>query len=180
MLLAKEIPHYTYDDYVHWEGRWELIEGHPIAMSPLPVPKHQGLTIEIASLFLVALKKNGCKNCKVYDPIDYKINDDTIIQPDILIVCDKIKKKYLDFAPSLVVEVLSPSTAIRDKNIKYKIYQKQGVKYYLIVDADAKKIETHLLINGIYATQSMPENEFEFFLEENCSVKIDFNEIEWD
>jgi len=47
-LAQKIIPNYTYDDYVHWEGRWELIEGHPIAVRPLPIPKHQRVT---ASLF---------------------------------------------------------------------------------------------------------------------------------
>ena len=179
MLLSKEIPHYTYDDYVHWEGRWELIEGHPIAMSPLPRPKHQEISASLIIEFGQALKK-GCKKCKVYDPLDYKINEDTIVQPDLLIVCKKITKPFLDFAPCLIVEVLSPSTAIRDRNTKYKIYQQQGVKYYLIVDADAKSIEIYSLTNGTYAIQSLQENKFDFLFDDDCSVKIDFNEIEWD
>ncbi len=46
-LVNKILPHYTYDDYVHWEGHWELIEGHPIAMSPLPIPEHQRVASEL-------------------------------------------------------------------------------------------------------------------------------------
>ena len=180
-LAQKIIPHYTYDDYVHWEGRWELIDGHPIAMSPLPIPKHQRITIEIASVFLSALKKSGCKECKVYDPLDYKIKEDTIIQPDVLIVCEKINKAFLDFPPALVVEVLSPSTAIRDRHTKYEIYQQQGVRYYLIVDLDKNAIEIYALTDGIYALQNPGiENEFDFFLDDECAVKVNFKEFAWE
>ena len=179
MLLAKEIPHYTYDDYVHWEGRWELIGGHPIAMSPAPIPKHQRIAASLIVEFGTALK-SSCKKCKVYTPLDYKIEEDTIVQPDLLIVCGEISKKYLDFSPQLVVEILSPSTAMRDRNAKYKIYQQQSVKYYLIVDADTKRIEIYLLTNGTYTIQSLSENKFDFLLDDDCTIKIDFNEIEWD
>ena len=54
-IAQKILPHYTYEDWLHWEGRWELIEGHPIAMSPMPVPKHQkvaaALRMEIGNIF---------------------------------------------------------------------------------------------------------------------------------
>ncbi len=86
-ISNKIIPHYTYDDYIQWEGRWELIEGHPIAMSPMPVPEHQRAASELRTEFTLALRKIGCKECKAYDPLDYKVSEDTIIQPDILIVC---------------------------------------------------------------------------------------------
>ena len=180
-LAQKIIPNYTYDDYVHWEGRWELIDGHPIAMSPLPIPKHQRITIEIASVFLSALKKSGCKECKVYDPLDYKIKEDTIIQPDVLIVCEKINKAFLDFPPALVVEVLSPSTAIRDRHTKYEIYQQQGVRYYLIVDLDKNAIEIYSLQNSSYVLQNPnTENEFDFMLHEGCAITVDFKELDWE
>jgi Uma2 family endonuclease len=104
-LANKILPHYTYDDYVHWQGRWELIEGHPIAMSPLPVPEHQRIAAELRTEFIIALRKAACKNCRAYDPIDYKISEDTILGPDILLVCGKITKKYLDFPPVLLVEL---------------------------------------------------------------------------
>lgn len=145
----KILPHYTYDDYVHWEGRWELIEGHPIAMSPMPAPLHQQVEGNLFIEFKQSLKEN-CNHCKVYLPLDYKISNDTTLQPDLLIVCEKIQKQYLDFPPALVIEILSPSTALRDRNTKFQIYEQQGVKYFLIVDIDKRSIEINELIDGNY------------------------------
>jgi Uma2 family endonuclease len=90
-------------------------------------------------------KKTGCKHCRAYDSLDYRIADDTILVPDVLIVCGEIKKKLLDFPPALVVEVLSPSTALKDRHTKFELYQQQGVPYYLIVDADNEVIEIYRL-----------------------------------
>jgi hypothetical protein len=41
------LPHYTYDDWLNWEGQWELIEGIPYAMSPMPVPNHQRIAANL-------------------------------------------------------------------------------------------------------------------------------------
>ena len=87
---VKILPHYTYDDYVHWEGKWEVIDGIPYAMSPAPVPKHQLISANLIGEFTQQLK--SCKKWKVYQPIDYLIDDDTILQPDSLIVCSEIVK----------------------------------------------------------------------------------------
>lgn len=169
-ISNKIIPHYTYDDYIQWEGRWELIEGHPIAMSPLPVPEHQQLSANLIYEFKDELKKK-CKDCKVYSPLDYKVTEDTIIQPDILIVCCKITKPYLDFSPVVAVEILSPSTMLRDRNTKYLIYEQQGVKYYLIVNGDKKVIEIYQLIDRKYELQSYV-NSFEFQLSDGCKISL--------
>ncbi|MBS1668857.1 MAG: Uma2 family endonuclease [Bacteroidetes bacterium] len=179
-LAQKIIPHYTYEDYLHWEGRWELIEGHPIAMSPLPSPQHQRITVELMVAFHNALKKSNCNQCKIYDPIDYKIKDDTIVAPDILIVCKAITKKFLDFSPALVIEVLSPSTAVRDRHTKYEIYQEQGIKYYLIVDIDKRSIEIYELSNSAYTLKTNNVLDFNFLLDDGCSVKVDFTELDWE
>ena len=81
-------PHYTYDDYCQWEGKWELIEGMPYAMSLAPIPAHQRISVKLITRFEMAL--DSCKNCQVYMPLDWKIEDDTIVQPDMLIVCKPI------------------------------------------------------------------------------------------
>lgn len=174
-LSNKIIPHYTYQDYIQWEGRWELIEGHPIAMSPLPIPEHQRLSANLIYELKNEFKKN-CKDFKVYSPLDYKISEDTTIQPDVLIVCGKIKKPYLDFPPLVAVEILSPSTMLRDRNTKYFIYQEQGVKYYLIVDADKSMIEIYQLINGKYEVQVFI-NGFGFYFNENCEISPQLDNI---
>ncbi len=177
MAISEEIiPHYTYDDWVHWEGVWELIEGHPIAMSPAPVPLHQRVAAELRTELVLAVRKSDCKKCRVYDPLDYKIANDTILVPDILIICGEVKKKYLDFPPSLVVEILSPSTALRDRHTKYELYQQQGVKYYLIVDADKKNIQVYMLRDGKYYLQET-NNSYLFLLNDDCTITPDLTNV---
>jgi len=168
-LAEKYIPHYTYSEWLHWEGRWELIEGIPIAMSPMPMPEHQRVASELRTEFTLALRKSKCKNCKAYDPLDYKIADDTILVPDVLIVCGKINKSYLDFSPALVIEVLSKATEERDRGIKYDFYEQEGVKYYLMVDVKKKSTEIYELVNGKYQLQSY-KNDFQFQLDESCKI----------
>ena len=65
----KDRPYYTYDEYCQWEGKWELIEGMPYAMSPAPVPQHQRASLILSFQFEQAIKK-GCKKCKTYLPLD--------------------------------------------------------------------------------------------------------------
>jgi Uma2 family endonuclease len=175
-LAEKYIPHYTYDDWVRWEGRWELIEGHPIAMSPMPMPEHQRVATEIRGEFWLALKNSGCKTCKAYDPVDFKISDDTILQPDVLIVCGKIYKSFLDFPPVLIAEVLSTSTEDRDRNVKFDFYEQEGVKYYLMVDIKKRIIEIYELINAKYQLQSYEES-FTFHLNDDCTITPQFENI---
>jgi Uma2 family endonuclease len=171
----KILPHYTYADYLLWEGNWELIDGFPIAMSPSPLPKHQRISMSFGSAFTVALKK--CKKCSVYDPIDYKVADDIILRPDILIVCKEINKNFLDFPPALVVEILSPSTALRDRHTKFDIYEQQGIKYYLIADPEKNTVEVYQLINNKYSLAASADDTHQFLFDEDCSALINFKEI---
>ncbi|MBC7652032.1 MAG: Uma2 family endonuclease [Deinococcales bacterium] len=172
----KILPHYLYDDYCNWEGKWELIYGIPYAMSPAPTTKHQRIAAALNAIFYVGLKK--CKHCKIYQPIDYKVADDTIIQPDLSIICGKPKLNYLDFAPGLVVEVLSPATALKDRHTKYGIYENNGVKYYLIVSPDNEEIEVFELIDGAYQLKEKGHAfTFLFSFDEDCEAAIDFTEI---
>ena len=86
------------------------------------------------------------------------------------------KEKYLDFSPSLVVEILSPATALRDRHTKYELYQQQGVKYYLIVDIDKKNIEVYMLQDGNYSLEGI-DNSYVFYLNDECSITPDLSEI---
>lgn len=172
---VKILPHYTYDDYVHWEGRWEIIEGVPYAMSPLPIPKHQFIASNILSEFRMALRK--CRKCEVYQPIDYKIFEDTILQPDMLVVCEPITKKFLDFAPSLVVEILSPSTALKDRHTKFELYQSQKIAYFIIISPDTEEAEIYEIKDGEYFFVKSGHSFSHTFSLDDCMADIDFNEI---
>jgi Uma2 family endonuclease len=170
------LPHYTYDDWLNWEGQWELIEGIPYAMSPMPVPNHQRIAANLLIEFGNSLKK--CNDCKVYQPIDYKVADDIIVQPDLLIVCGEISKKYLDFPPVLVVEILSPSTALKDRHSKFEIYQDQKIKYYLIVSPDTHEVEVHEYVtDGYELKQKDKDFKYRFNFTSDCTANIDFKEI---
>lgn len=174
----KILPHYTYEDYCKWEGRWELIDGIPHAMSPAPSPQHQFIATNIQSELRNAIKKSGCKNCRTYNFIDVKISEDTILQPDALVVCGKINKPYLDFPASIVVEILSPSTALKDQNVKYDLYEKLGVSYYLIIDADKKEINVCRLDNGKYQEIPLQNNlPVSMQLEKDCTIDVQLQNI---
>lgn len=172
----KYIPHYTYDDWIHWEGRWELIEGIPVAMSPMPMPEHQKVLAALITEVSLAIRTTNCKDCKMYDAIDFKIAEDIIFEPDALVVCGRINKSYLDFPPALVIEVLSKSTEEKDRGIKYDYYEQQGVKYYLIVDYKKQSIEIYKLIDGKYQLKPY-RNCFEFELNENCKIVPELNNV---
>ena len=116
-IADKYRPQFTYEDYLLWEGRWELIDGMPYAMSPAPAPLHQTINGNLYTTLKPALK-TSCANCEVYLPIDWKINEKTVVQPDLLIVRNKIEEQYLDFTPALVLEILSPFTAYKDRHEK--------------------------------------------------------------
>lgn len=173
MNAVKILPNYTYKDYCLWEGRWELIEGIPYAMSPAPTPRHQWIMVNIVSELRAAIKKSKCKHCKVYDFIDVKIEEDTILQPDASIVCKPIHKKFLDFPPVLVVEILSEATALKDRISKFSIYENFGIKYYLIVDPEKESVEIYLLKDSKYFLQKFSqEKAYVFSFDDYCNIKV--------
>ena len=103
-----------------------------------------------------------------------------MVQPDLLIVCQKIEKDFLDFSPVLIVEILSASTASKDRGEKMEIYLSQQVKYYLIVDTKFKKIEIYQFVEGKYDLVAISPLNFLFIFEEtNCKADVNFLSI-WD
>lgn len=80
---------------MQWDGKWEVIDGVPHAMSPAPVPRHQIVAGNLHAEFRMQLKQ--CEKYQVLQPVDYLISEDTILQPDILIVCKPIEKNFSTF-----------------------------------------------------------------------------------
>lgn len=173
--IEKIIPYYTYEDYLQWEGKWEIIDGLPFAMAPSPVYNHQLVATNLSALFWNALQ--NCKACKVLQPLDYIVKDDTVLQPDLLIVCKEVKGNFLDFPPSLVCEILSPSTALKDRHTKYRIYESQKIPYYIIISLTTQEVEVYILHDGKYELKSKGRDfEAEFNFDE-CNATIDFGKI---
>lgn len=141
---------YTYGDYVKWpeDERWELIEGRAYAMTPAPNWNHQEV---LAYLFASFFNFFQGKPCRVpMTPVDVRLASgeeadesvETVVQPDLLVVCDpkKIDVKGVRGAPDLVLEVLSESTSHRDLGEKLRLYEKHGVRCYIIVDPWSKVV----------------------------------------
>jgi Uma2 family endonuclease len=170
----KHRPHYTFEDYLLWEGRWELLGGMPFAMSPAPSPKHQIIQSNLLHIFYTQLRR--CEHCRTLAaPLDWKVNDNTVVQPDILIVCQPIEKKYLDFPPSLIVEIISPASAEKDRHYKFEIYQENNVQHYMIVDPDFEKLELYSLIEGKYQLQkTVGDTTYHIEFGVFCKTYIDF------
>jgi len=130
---------YTYDDYKHWEGDWELIYGHPYAIAPSPVGKHQFVIGRIIYQLNKKLEELDCNKCFVLGEIDYIISNDTVLKPDVALVCGKLPK-FITTPPIAIFEIISPSTKLRDEITKKEIYEKKGVKNLFLVYPDEKKV----------------------------------------
>jgi len=153
MFAKQDKKHYTYADYCTWddEPRCELIDGE-IYLMAAPSEKHQDV---LGNLFWKIREHLQGKECKVFmAPFDVRLNwkkgDDTVVQPDVLIVCDrdKLDGKGCNGAPDLVIEVLSPSTAGHDMMIKFTKYHEAGVKELWFADPIAQTMLVHKWDNG--------------------------------
>ena len=154
---------YTYADYLTWQfkERVELIRGRLFKMSPAPNLKHQRIVMNVSVEISVFLKQKD--TCQVFAaPFDVRFpiaknekpeNAFTVLQPDIVVVCDesKLDKQGCNGAPDLIVEVLFPGNSKREMREKFEVYQQAGVWEYWIINP----LDEYLLIytlneEGIY------------------------------
>lgn len=137
---------FTVIDYLNLpeHPRHELIEGD-IVLAPSPSPRHQIVVGNIAAALRSWIKRMrlGTVLCA---PIDVMLSNETVVQPDILVIFNEnghIIQDRIEGPPDLVVEVLSPSTKVRDLTVKRRLYASHGVKEYWIVDADLRTFQVN-------------------------------------
>ena len=133
---------------VEKKRRREVIDGVPVLMSPCASVAHNTVGTNLVSIFRNYLKG---KRCRLFmDGVDVFFDEKNTLVPDLTIVCDrsKIKANGIHGAPDLVVEILSPSTAKRDRIQKKAVYERFGVKEYWLVNTKEKAIEVYLLQDG--------------------------------
>lgn len=145
---------YTYTDYLSWDDgkRWEIINGEVWDMTPAPLLKHQRISRNLFHRFITFFEG---KTCEVFDaPCDVVFDDENVVQPDILVVCDrsKLTDACVKGAPELVVEILSPSTGLKDRREKKTLYERFGVCEYIIADPANEIVERYSLTDGRYGT----------------------------
>ncbi|MDR2049723.1 MAG: Uma2 family endonuclease [Treponema sp.] len=162
----KEEEFYTYADILEMDepARAEIIDGELFMMAP-PSSNHQIIVMQLAGQLWQFLRGKPCKvfpapfGVRLFPRED--LNDDTFLEPDIVVICDpsKIKKDGCEGAPDMVVEVLSPSNTRHEMLLKFKKYSAAGVKEYWVVDGDEKTVEIHVLDKGRYIISVAGEND---------------------
>ncbi|WP_295409621.1 Uma2 family endonuclease [uncultured Thiocystis sp.] len=157
-LAQRDTDPHTYADYLTWtdEVRYELIDGVAWSMAPAPSLAHQEVAGEIYVQLVNALRQHPCR--PFIAPLDVRLpknNEedariDTVVQPDVLVVCDPAKLDWRGVrgAPDLVVEVLSPGTASHDHWRKRQVYERAGVREYWLVHPIDRLLTIYRLVDG--------------------------------
>ena len=154
MPLPEKKARYTFADCLTWDEheRVELIDGEVFLMAP-PSRVHQEIVTELIRQLANFLEG---KRCRVYPaPFAVRLFErdgdkpddvDTMVEPDITVVCDKNKldDHGCKGAPDLVVEILSPSTRRYDRLVKLELYQRAGVREYWIINPEDQTVQVML------------------------------------
>ncbi len=167
-LADKYLPFYTVEERNKWQGDWELIEGIPYVLAS-PSIEHQRIVKNLIK---------DCKRCEIILNIDYYISEDTVIRPDLVVVCGDIGEKLVIPREIIFKEVYLSSVRM-DEHIKYELYEREEVKYYCLayLIKDRKHIKIFKLESGKYKKIFETLNgKFEFDLKD-CSLKLDFSKI---
>ncbi len=175
-LADRYLPYYTVEERNKWQGDWELIEGVPYALAS-PSVEHQRIVRNLIVELDKEIKKCGIK-CEVIPNIDYYISEDTVVRPDVIVICGNIREK-ITTTPQIIFEVVSPSSVKMDEHIKYELYEREGVGYYCLVYPfeDRKHVKIYHLENNSYnKVFETIEETFEFNLN-GCKLRVDFSKI---
>jgi Uma2 family endonuclease len=163
LLVEDAYQKFTYADYKAWElkpgERFELIYGDAYAMSA-PNMMHQSICTMLTGEFYNFLKGKPCR--PFVAPVDVRLfyeedeSDDTVVQPDLIVVCDPVKigEEGCRGAPDLVIEILSPSNTAFEMERKLYLYWEAGVKEYWVVNPQNKQISAYRLKDSRYVMQA--------------------------
>ena len=150
MITPNPAIKFTLEDYKHTpdDKRYELLDGELI-MAPAPNLGHQRIDMNLGSSLHAFVKERGLGEV-LSAPCDVVLSNTDVVQPDLLFVSREREHILLGGenvlgAPDLVVEILSPSTAGRDRTVKSALYARHGVSEYWLADPEARTIMVMLL-----------------------------------
>ena len=149
MVIPNTRIKFTYEDYRNTpeDKRYELLDGELVTM-PSPKEIHQRLSMNLGVSLHLFVDENGLGRVYVA-PFDVVLTDTDVVQPDLMFVSNErshiITEDNIRGAPDLVVEILSPSTADKDRTFKRALYARHGVREYWMVDHLAKTVTVLLL-----------------------------------
>ncbi|OAT80709.1 hypothetical protein A6M21_13255 [Desulfotomaculum copahuensis] len=132
------------------DRRYELIEGE-FYLVPSPSVIHQRIAANLEAILRDYVREKDCGEV-LFAPLDVVLSGQDVVQPDIMFISQErsgiVTDANIQGAPDLVVEVLSPSTAERDRTIKKKLYTRYGVRELWLVNAGVQTIELYSLTEG--------------------------------
>ena len=139
MGTTQPVVKFTYEDYrtAPPDRRYELLDGD-LVMVPAPNLKHQTVQLELATQLTRFIKDRALGKLFIA-PCDVVLSDTDVVQPDLLFVSREREHllsggENVRGAPDLVIEILSPATADRDRGYKHALYGRHGVMEYWLVD----------------------------------------------
>ena len=169
---------FTYRDYLLLpEGdRRELIEGD-FYVVPAPSFRHQIISRNLGNILWEFVRGRSLGQV-VSAPTDVVLSPESVVQPDILFISNErrgiITEANVSGAPDLVVEILSPSTAERDRELKLTLYARYGVREYWIVDPEDSSVEVLTLEEaGVGSVQRYTSGRVESPLLPGLEVALD-------
>ena len=184
-------------EYGEAEERYELIDGIPYMMAA-PKANHQALSMFLSGKLFNFLEGKKCKvfhapfdvfldesprNKKSGKIIKMKRAKGTVVQPDIVVICDrdKIKEDGCHGAPDLVIEIMSESSKDKDRSLKRYKYFESGVKEYWLVDPTE---ETIIVYRFDFENKKTEAQSFSFKDKVKSRIldglEIDFSQFEFD
>ena len=187
-VTQRDTQRHTYGDYLEWSRDYgdEIIDGVAYVREP-PSPSriHQELVVELSHQLRCALEG---RSCRVYvAPLDVRLprsdeSDDkieTVVQPDVLIVCDRGKtdERGVRGAPDWLAEVLSPSTASYDQGVKIPLYERAGVPEVWLIHPTDRTLAIYRLEGGRYGRPIYQELKGQTLLSAVLGVSIDWDRM---
>ena len=164
MVTEKPRIKLTYEDYrtTPDDKRYELLDGELI-LAPAPRTTHQRTLFELALVVGQHVKDHDLGEVFTA-PTDVFLTDTDVVQPDLAFISNErsgiITELNIQGAPDLVIEVLSPSTASRDRGYKRTLYSRHGVKEYWMAGVESATITVLLLgDNGFEVFGTFGEGE---------------------
>ena len=176
---ASKEGHYTWADYRTWpdDERWEIIGGVAHAMTPAPTTRHQAISMELSFQLQTYFRGKACRLFAA--PTDIKLSEEDVVQPDLLVVCekDKVRHTHIEGAPTLIVEILSPSTALHDRGRKLRLYAASGIREVWIVTPFPPSVEILVLDGDSYRIAGVYGEEDELQSPAFPELQIDLNAV---
>lgn len=170
----------TYEDYaaIPSDGRiYQIVDGE-VSVTPAPSPFHQRASKRLQRQLEEYFELRG--RGEVFNaPIDLILTNHDVVQPDLVVIADpaSVTQRGIEAAPLLVVEVLSPSTAAFDRNVKARRFAALGVAHYWLLDPDARRLECYRNRNGLFELSASASADETLVSPDFAELRIDLGAI---